>query len=89
MYRHLLCLALFGAALSAQAISPARESAGGSGGQCPETATADVAAGEAAATPEAQSTSPAAPAPVSNKAGNVTRGKQGARWHAFLPGMLK
>jgi hypothetical protein len=89
MHRCLLCLCLLGAALSAQAISPARQGAGGDGAQCPEVVVVDPAAPETAVAAPAEPAAPAASSPARGKSGGPTRSKAGARWHSFLPGMLK
>jgi hypothetical protein len=86
MSRFLLAFFLFAAAVTAQAITPARQGANSGGGNCPETETA-VVEGEAAPEPAPAATKSAPPPQA--KGATMARPKSGARWHSFLPGMFK
>ena len=90
MQRFALAIVLLAAAAMAQAVTPARQDANGSGGHCPEA--------EASETPvTADAAAPAEPAPAAGKAagpapskgGSVAKTRPGTRWHSFLPGMFK
>jgi hypothetical protein len=92
MSRTILFAAFLLAATAVQAVSPARESANGGGGNCPEAEESAVAASAEpapAVEPSRQAgAAPTTPAPVAPK-GAVTRARNGARWHSFVPGMFK
>lgn len=92
MSRFLLALLMLAATVSAQAITPSRQDADGTGGgNCPdaeEIARAEDAAAPAAAPPApAKTTAP--PAQAKEAAPLAPRPRAGARWHSFLPGMFK
>ena len=75
-----------------QAVSPARESANGGGGTCPEAEAQAVASETPAATTEPApqaNAAPAAPAPAAAKNSAIARPRNGVRWHSFVPGMFK
>jgi hypothetical protein len=86
------CLLVLASAV--HAVNPARESANGGGGVCPE-AVAQAAAGHDAsavpATTDAVSQATPAPAatPTPAKRNAVARPRGGTRWHSFVPGMFK
>jgi hypothetical protein len=92
MQRHLLTAALLLLlTAAAQAMTPARQDANGSGGSCPEAhadeSTEPEVADAAAANPDPR----AAPAvaPRQAKVGAADRPRSGTRWHSYLPGMFK
>ena len=91
MSRSFLFAAFLLVATAVQAVSPARESANGGGGTCPE-AEAQVANEEPAVTTEPApppSAAPATPTPVAAKNSAIARPRNGVRWHSFVPGMFK
>lgn len=90
MSRTLFLAALLLVATSLHAATPARESANGGGGVCPELdAQASAAPVPAASEPAA---APAAAAPTPATAATkpaLARPRTAARWHSFVPGMFK
>ena len=92
MSRFLLALMLLAAAVSAQAITPSRQDADGTGGNCPQAEEIAQAENGAAAVEEPAPPAPAkttAPPPQAKETAPLARPKSGARWHSFLPGMFK
>lgn len=91
MSRTLLFAAFLLAATAVQAVAPARESANGGGGICPEAEAQAVASSdEAAAEPAPQAGVPAATPPrTAAKSSAIARPRNGVRWHSFVPGMFK
>lgn len=91
MSRHLVALLLLAATVSAQAVTPARESANGAGGTCPETAAAPAQGDEETAVASRDpATAKADAASQGSKPAVLTRpNRTGTRWHSFLPGMFK
>lgn len=91
MTRHLAALLLLAASVTAQAVAPARESANGAGGTCPETEAVAAADEEEAAVEGRDAADPKAEAASQGtKPAVLTRpNRTGPRWHSFLPGMFK
>lgn len=91
MSRHLFALLLLAATVSAQAVTPARESANGAGGTCPEAEVDAVAVQEEPVVePRTRAEAKAEAASQGTKPAVLTRpNRTGTRWHSFLPGMFK
>lgn len=90
MSRFLFALLMLAAAVSAQAITPSRQDADGTGGNCPEAE--EIARAENGAAPASAPPAPAkttAPPAQAKETAPLPRPKSGARWHSFLPGMFK
>jgi len=93
MSRTVLTIALLVLAATAQGMTPARQGANSSSGQCPQT-QAEAAAAIAAPTAVPPTADPAAPAataatPIAPKRDTLSRPTAATRWHSFLPGMFK
>lgn len=95
MSRTIFTLALLLLAATAQGMTPARQGASGSSGQCPQAQVEAAAAIAAPATVPPTVADPAAPTatvatpPIAPKRDTLSRPTAATRWHSFLPGMFK
>lgn len=93
MSRTVLTIALLLLAATAQGMTPARQDADSSSGQCPQAhaEAAAIAAPTAVPPTVADPAVPAATAatPIAPKRDVLSRPTAATRWHSFLPGMFK